>query len=147
MHCLGDSSPSLPCQDSHLQCAEVRAFTPHVKVPNHPLSLIHILISHLSKQAIQITDSVWGNAQHVFGFQEETHASWAYFQYFEDILILQWSKNRNALIKIVQFHSCTDQLIYVLVSLWFLFLNSWFIWATRRSKNFESSVMRKLTTN
>lgn len=79
---------------------------------------------------------------------KKKHASWAYFQYFEDVLILQWSKNRSGLIKIVQFHSCTDQLIYVLVSLWFLFLNSWFIWARQRSKNyFESSVMRKLTTN
>lgn len=118
-----------------------------VKVPSHPLSLIHILLSHLSNQAIQITDFVWGNA-HVFEFQEKTHASWAYFQYFEDILILQWSKNRSRLTKIVQFHSCTDQLIYVLDSLCFLFLNSWFIWARWRSKDyFESSVMRKLTTN
>lgn len=149
IRCTAWGTAARVCPAKTLTCSlqKPRDFTPHVKVPSHPLSLIHILISHVSKQAIQITDFVWGNAQHVFGFQKETHASWAYFQYFEDILILQWSKNRSGLTKIVQFHSCTDQLIYVLVSLWFLFLNSWFIWATRRSKNLESSVMRKLTTN
>lgn len=83
-------SLSLPCpaQTHFPSPQEPRDFTPHEKVPIHPLSLIHILISHLSNQAIQTTDFVWGNAEHVFRFQEETHASWAYFQYFEDILIL-----------------------------------------------------------
>lgn len=149
MHRSEDNSLSLPCQDSHLKSPGAEGLhTPHESGQATPLSLMHILISHLGSQAIQSTDFVWGNAQHVFEFQEETHVSWAYFQYFEDILILQWSKNRSGLIKIVQFHSCTDQVIYVLVSLWFLFLNSWFIWARQRSKNdFESSVMRKLTTN
>lgn len=142
------TAPVCPANTHIWSPQKPRDFTPHLKVPSHPLSLMHILISHLSNQAIQITDFVWGNAQQVLGFQEETHASWAYFKYFEDILTLQWSKNRSGLIKIVQFHSCTDQLIYALVSLWFLFLNSWFIWARRRSKyDFESSAMRKLTTN
>lgn len=52
-----------------------RDSTSHMKVPSHPLSLTHIPVSRLSNQAIQITHFVWGNAQHVFRFQEETHAS------------------------------------------------------------------------
>lgn len=117
----GTTARVCPAKTHTWSLQKPRDFIPHMKLPSHPLSFIHILISHLSKQAIQITDFLWSNAQHIFRLQQETHASWAYFQYFEDILTLQWSKNRSGLIKIVQFHSCTDQLIYVLASCDFYF--------------------------
>lgn len=118
-----------------------RDFTPPVMVLSHPPSLMHILISHLSNQAIQSTDFSWGNAQRVFGFQEEKHSSWAHVQYFEDILILQWSKNRNGLIQTVQFHSYTDQLSWTTSVLSFQTAGS------RNNNYFGSSVTRKLRTN
>lgn len=153
--CLGSDKPSWrtrapahPAKTHFWSHQKPRDFTASLPVLSHQLSLMHILISHLSNQAIQITGFIRGNAWHVFWFQEEKNSSWAYFQCFKDILILQWSKNRNGLINTVQFHSCADRLIYVLVSLCFLFLNSWLVWASWKNKNyFESSITRKLMTN
>lgn len=115
-------------------------FTASVTALSHQLSLMHILISHLSNQAIQIRGFIWGNTWHVSWFQEEEKLLLSIISRFWRH-ILQWSKNRNGLIKAMRLHSCADQLIYVLVSLCFLFLNSCFAWASWRKRNdFEWSV-------